>query len=85
MVVSRVANSDTFQVTTPSDREIRLTRVFNAPRRLVFEAMTKPEHVKEWWGRAWRGLLGPRLRDRSSPGRRVAIRSPRNRARLASR
>jgi len=50
MAVSRVANSDTFKVTTPSDREITLTRLFDAPRRLVFEAMTKPEHVRRWWG-----------------------------------
>ena len=50
MAVSSVANSDTFKVTTPSDREIRMTRLFDAPRRLVFEAMTKPEHVKRWWG-----------------------------------
>jgi len=50
MAVSRVANSESFKVTTPSDREIRLTRLFDAPRHLVFEAMTKPEHVKQWWG-----------------------------------
>ena len=50
MAISRVANSDTFQVTTPSDREIRMTRLFDAPRRLVFEALTKPEHVRRWWG-----------------------------------
>jgi uncharacterized protein YndB with AHSA1/START domain len=50
MAVSRVANSDTFTSSTPSDREIRLTRLFDAPRQLVFEAMTKPEHVKQWWG-----------------------------------
>jgi uncharacterized protein YndB with AHSA1/START domain len=50
MAVSSVANSDTFKATTPSDREIVLTRLFDAPRRLVFEAMTKPEHVKRWWG-----------------------------------
>lgn len=50
MTVSRVANSDTFTSTTPSDREIRLTRLFDAPRQLLFEAMTKPEHVKQWWG-----------------------------------
>jgi len=50
MAVSRVANSDTFKVTTPSNREITLTRLFDAPRRLVFEAMTKPEHVRRWWG-----------------------------------
>lgn len=37
--------------TLPSDLEIRLTRVFDAPRDLVFEAMTKAEHVREWYGR----------------------------------
>jgi uncharacterized protein YndB with AHSA1/START domain len=35
-------------VTTPSDREIVMTRVFRAPRRLVFDAWTKPELVKRW-------------------------------------
>ena len=51
MVTNRVAkNKDTFQVTTPSEQEIRFTRLFDAPRQLVFEAMTKPEHVKRWWG-----------------------------------
>src|SRR5262245_21257991 len=50
MVVSSVGNSQTFQVTTPSDREIRMTRLFDAPPRLVFEAMTKPEHVRRWYG-----------------------------------
>ena len=37
-------------VTTPSDREIRMTRVFDAPRTLVFEALTKPELVRLWLG-----------------------------------
>ena len=50
MAVSSVAHSDTFQATTPSEREIRLTRLFDAPRQLVFEAMTRPEHVRRWWG-----------------------------------
>lgn|SRR5213593_4680124 len=40
----------TLEVTTPSDREIAMTRVFNAPRRLVFEAWTKPELLKRWLG-----------------------------------
>ena len=40
------------KVTTPSDREITMTRVFDAPRTLVFDAHTKPELVKQW-------LLGP--------------------------
>jgi uncharacterized protein YndB with AHSA1/START domain len=39
--------------TTPSDREVVLTRVVDAPRRLVFEAWTSPEHVPHW-------MLGPK-------------------------
>jgi uncharacterized protein YndB with AHSA1/START domain len=33
-----------------SDREIATTRVFDAPRDLVFDAWTSPEHVAQWWG-----------------------------------
>lgn len=32
-----------------SDREIVVTRMFNGPARLVFEAWTKPELFKQWW------------------------------------
>ena len=59
MVVGISANRDSFQVTTPSDEEIRLTRLFDAPRSLVFEVMTKPEHVKMWWGRLGEGYSVP--------------------------
>lgn len=52
-------NSDSFQVTTASDREIRMTRLFDAPRRLVFEAMSKPEHITQWWGRLGEGYSVP--------------------------
>lgn len=38
------------QVTLPSDREIMMTRVFHAPRELVFEAHTSCEHLEKWWG-----------------------------------
>ncbi|NJM93168.1 MAG: hypothetical protein HC861_11705, partial [Rhodospirillaceae bacterium] len=38
----------TLTVSTPSDREIALTRTFNAPRALVFDALTKPELVQRW-------------------------------------
>ena len=55
MPVSSVANSDTFKVSTPSDREIRLTRLFDAPRAVVFEVLTKPEHVQRWWGQLGEG------------------------------
>ena len=44
--------ADTFKLTTPSDREIEVTRTFDAPRTLIFDAMTKPEWVRRW-------LLGP--------------------------
>ena len=40
------------EVTTPSDREIVMTRTFDAPRELVFDAFTRPELVRRW-------LLGP--------------------------
>jgi uncharacterized protein YndB with AHSA1/START domain len=33
-----------------SDRELTISRLLNAPRELVFEAWTKPEHVLHWWG-----------------------------------
>jgi uncharacterized protein YndB with AHSA1/START domain len=47
-------NTGTLQVTTPTDREIVLTRVFDAPRRLVFDAFSKPELLKRWFGpRGW--------------------------------
>ena len=45
-------NANTFKVTTPSDKEIRMTRSFDAPRHLVKDAFSKPELLKKW-------LLGP--------------------------
>ncbi|MDG4786161.1 SRPBCC family protein [Micromonospora sp. WMMD1102] len=38
-------------MTLPSDLEIKMVRVFDAPRALVFEAHTSCEHLKHWWGR----------------------------------
>jgi uncharacterized protein YndB with AHSA1/START domain len=43
-------NSGTLKVTTPTDREIAMIRVFDAPRSLVFDALTKPELLKRWFG-----------------------------------
>ena len=59
MAVSSVANSKSFEVSTPSDREIRMTRLFDAPRALVFEAMTTPDHIKRWWGNLDAGYSVP--------------------------
>jgi len=47
-----MTNANTFQLTAQGDREIVMSRVFDAPARLVFDAHTKPELVKRW-------LLGP--------------------------
>jgi uncharacterized protein YndB with AHSA1/START domain len=47
-------NTGTLEVTTPTEREIVLTRVFDAPRNMVFDAFTKPELLKRWFGpRGW--------------------------------
>jgi uncharacterized protein YndB with AHSA1/START domain len=43
-----MTTSASVQVTTPSDREIMLTRVFDAPRSLVFDCYTKPDLLKRW-------------------------------------
>jgi len=38
-------------MTTPSEREIRVERIFNAKPERVWQAMTNPELVAKWWGR----------------------------------
>ena len=38
------------QVTTPNELEIRIERVFDAPREHVFRVWTDPELIPEWWG-----------------------------------
>jgi uncharacterized protein YndB with AHSA1/START domain len=43
-------NTGKLQITTPSEREIAMTRVFDAPRNMVFDAWTKPELLKRWLG-----------------------------------
>ena len=43
-------NTGTLKVTTPSDREVVLTRIFDAPKDLVFTALTTPELLKRWFG-----------------------------------
>ncbi len=47
-----MTNLGTLQVATPGDREIAMTRVFDAPASLVFDALTTPALLKQW-------LLGP--------------------------
>lgn len=37
-------------VTLPSDREVHIERIFDAPREKVFAAMTDPDLIPQWWG-----------------------------------
>ncbi len=43
-------SSNPMSITLPSDREIVMTRVFDAPRERVFKAMTDPALIPQWWG-----------------------------------
>lgn len=43
--------SESTKMTTPVDREIRIERIFDAPRSRVWRAFTDPELVAQWWGR----------------------------------
>jgi uncharacterized protein (TIGR03086 family) len=44
-------------VTLPSDTEILITRRFEAPRTLVWDALTTPRHLLRWWGPPWHPLV----------------------------
>jgi uncharacterized protein YndB with AHSA1/START domain len=44
-----MASSGTATVTLPADEQILITREFDAPRHLVYKALTTPELVKQWW------------------------------------
>ena len=50
--MSMTSRTGTTTFETPSDLEIRATRTFHAPRALVFDAWTSPEHLPHW-------MLGP--------------------------
>ncbi|HET6861535.1 MAG TPA: SRPBCC family protein [Pyrinomonadaceae bacterium] len=45
-----MTSSTELEISTPTDREVVLKRTFDAPRELVFEALTTPELLKRWYG-----------------------------------
>jgi uncharacterized protein YndB with AHSA1/START domain len=49
--MSTPAEHETATLTTPSDREVRIERVFDSPIERVWEAFTDPNLVAQWWGR----------------------------------
>ena len=71
------ASGNKLTVITPRDREIVMTRVFDAPRDLVFEAHSSCEHMSNWLGSE--EIRGQQLRDGLLAGRPVAVRAPRSR------
>lgn len=44
------AEQGTDSAPTATTRDVVITRIFDAPRELVFQAWTEPEHFKQWWG-----------------------------------
>jgi uncharacterized protein YndB with AHSA1/START domain len=55
----------------PADRELVLTRVFDAPPSLVFKAWTDPQHLAQWWGP--HGFTNPRCEVDVRPGGAIRI------------
>ncbi len=50
MQKEKIQHKDDMTITLPSDKEVLITRTLHAPRKLVFEAMTEPRHLREWLG-----------------------------------
>ena len=50
MQKEKIEHKDDMTITLPSDKEVLITRTLHAPRKLVFEAMTEPRHLREWLG-----------------------------------
>jgi uncharacterized protein YndB with AHSA1/START domain len=62
--------------TTVAEREILITRVFEAPRKLVFSAWTDPKHVERWWGPKGYKCCGCEIDLREGGGFRLVMRGP---------
>ena len=69
-------NTGTLKVTTPTDREIVMTRVLDAPRRLVFDAFSTPELLKRGFGPHGWSLVVCEVDLRVGGGFRFVLRGP---------
>jgi uncharacterized protein YndB with AHSA1/START domain len=70
------SGSSALTVTTPSEREIVMTRVFDAPRELVFEAHSSCEHMSNWWGPRGYEIVGCEVDFRPGGAWRIVHRGP---------
>ena len=69
-------NTGTLKVSTEGDREVVLTRVFNAHKQLVYDAFSKPELLKRWFGpRGW-SLVECEVDHRLGGGFRFVLQGP---------
>jgi uncharacterized protein YndB with AHSA1/START domain len=59
-----------------ADRELVITRIFDAPRSLVFKAWTAPEHLMRWWGPHGFRVLSCEIDLRVGGAWRLSMRSP---------
>jgi uncharacterized protein YndB with AHSA1/START domain len=59
-----------------SDHEVEITRVFDAARGLVWEAISKPEHLTRWWGPRRSTMVSCHLDFRSGGSFRFVLRGP---------
>ena len=62
--------------TEPAERILTLTRIFDAPRRLVFKAWTEPEHVMRWWGPHGFKVISCKMDFRAEGTWRLCMRGP---------
>ncbi len=65
----------TATITTPTDREIHVERIFEAPRDRVFAAYTDPELIPEWWGPRGTAAIVDRMDVRAGGDWRFVIRN----------
>ncbi len=69
-------NTGALKVALAGDREVIMTRVFDAPRRLVFDAFTRPDLLQRWFGpRGW-SLVVCEVDLRVGGGFRFVLRGP---------
>ncbi len=67
----------TSTTTTSAERELVITRIFDAPRDLVFKAWTEPEHLVHWWGpRGFTSTIIGKINVRPGGTYRIHMRSP---------
>ena len=56
---------------TLQKKELKITRILNAPRELVFDAWTNPKHLAEWWGP--KGFTNPVCEADAKPGGKIYV------------